>query len=377
MALVFTEDQLLLRESAKEFLAQRANPAALRALRHEGKPFDVKVWAEMCDLGWSGIVVPEPFDGLDFGYVGAGILMEEMGRNLSMSPFFSTAIVGATALKLAGSDSQKETLLKEVAGGDRLLALAVDEGAHHDPSQIAARAHANDQGFLLSGKKHFVLDGQLAHTLLVASRTSGDPGQAQGITLFLVEADSPGVHIEPCSMLDHRAAASIRFDEVALSHDCILGELDCGSALLQSCLDVANICLAAELLGLAREAFSRTVAYLSERNQFDSAIGSFQALQHRAAHLFSEIELAKSIVLKALLAIDSQDVQLPALACLAKAKCCQVVKLATNEAIQMHGGIGMTDEFDLGFFIKRGRAARATYGDYNFHAERFARLANY
>ena len=378
MALIYTEDQQMLRDAAKEFLEERSNVAELRRLRDEGVSdgFSREIWSEMAELGWSGIVVPEQFDGLEFGYVGAGVVMEEMGRNLSMSPFFTTAVVGATAIRLAGSQTQQETLLPKVAAGEHLLALAVDEGPRHNPSKISMTAAKTPRGYVLNGSKQFVLDGGVADTLIVVARTSGESG-TDGLTLFLVDGNADGVSKELVSMVDCRNVATISFDGVTVGDDAVLGEVDKGWSPLEIILDTACICLSAEMLGMAREAFERTVVYLRERKQFGVAIGSFQALQHRAAHLLSEIELAKSAVLKALQCLDENNPLTPGYASMAKAKLCKVLALATNEAVQMHGGIGMTDEFDIGFFIKRGRAARATFGDYEYHAERFARLNRY
>jgi alkylation response protein AidB-like acyl-CoA dehydrogenase len=379
MALVLSEEQILLQESAKGFLSEKAPLSEYRKLRDEKSAdgFSRQLWAEIVDMGWPGIVIPEAHGGLEYGYVGAGIIMEEMGRTLTASPMLSTAILGASLIASEGSDDQKSALLCEIAAGKLITAFAIDEGPHHGPKNTAMTATAKGNGYLLNGQKSFVLDGHVADELVVAARTSGEAGEKEGITLFLMPADTDGVNRDRTIMMDHRNAARISFDNVSLTGDQILGQLDKGYGASEKALNIGRACLAAEMLGTARECLDRTVAYLKERKQFGVPIGSFQALQHRAAHLFSEIELAKSVVLKALQAIDADDPMSPVFSSLAKAKMCEVAHLASNEAVQMHGGMGMTDEFDIGFFMKRANVLEKTFGDYNFHADRLARMKGY
>ncbi|MCZ6831168.1 MAG: acyl-CoA dehydrogenase [Gammaproteobacteria bacterium] len=379
MALVWNEEQLMLREAAAGFLAEKASLAALRKLRDERSEtgYDQEVWREMAEMGWAGIAIPEEFGGLDYGYAGLGIVLEQMGRNLSVSPLQATVLVAATAIALGGSEAQKQALLPAIASGELTLALALQEGAHHAPEKTALTATANAGGYSLSGKKVLVQDAHIADKLIVVARSAGKPGDAAGLSLFLVDASSVGVRTERVIMLDSRNGGNVLLDNVQVGAENLLGELDAGHDLLQQVLDIANIGLSAELLGLSLEAYERTLEYLKERRQFGELIGSFQGLQHRAAELFAELELAKSIVIRALQAIDANDPQLSMLASACKAKLCEVAVRATNESIQMHGGIGMTDEFDIGFFIKRARVAQQTYGDYNYHLDRYARLNNY
>jgi alkylation response protein AidB-like acyl-CoA dehydrogenase len=379
MALVWNEEQLMLQEAAAGFLAEKASLAALRELRDERSEhgYDRDVWREMAEMGWSGIAIPEEFGGLGYGYAGLGIVLEQMGRNLSASPLQATVLVGATAIALGGSEAQKQALLPAIASGELTVALALQEGAHHAPEKTAFAATASDGGYSLSGRKVFVQDAHVADKLIVVARTAGSAGEETGLSLFLVDAGGDGVSSERVVMLDSRNGGNVQFDKVQVEADTLLGELDAGHELLQRVLDIANIGLSAELLGLSLEAYERTVEYLKERKQFGEPIGSFQGLQHRAAELFAELELAKSIVIRALQAIDANDPQLSMLASACKAKLCEVATRATNESIQMHGGIGMTDEFDIGFFIKRARVAQQTYGDYNYHLDRYARLNDY
>jgi acyl-CoA dehydrogenase len=231
--------------------------------------------------------------------------------------------------------------------------------------------------FLLSGSKSLVLDAAAADAFIVIARAAGKAGDQQGLSAFLVESDTAGLTLENRSMVDSRSAGALQLDKLRVSSANVLGVEGDSWQGLSRALDIANIGLASELLGLSTEAFERTIVYLRERKQFGSVIGSFQGLQHRAAHMFAELELSRSIVLQALQAIDSDNEDLALLASAAKAKLCEVAQLVSNEAVQMHGGIGMTDEHEIGFFLKRARVAQHTFGDYNYHLDRFAVLSGF
>ncbi len=379
MPLVLTEEQEMLKESARGFLDEKAPVSALRKLRDTNDPdgFSRDLWKEMAEMGWAGILVSEDHGGADFGFVGAGVLAEEMGRTLTASPFLSTSILAATALKKLGSDAQKSANLPKIAAGEALYALAVDEHRKHGPAKTAMKAEKHGNGFKLSGDKTFVADGHVADKIIVAARSAGAPGEQDGLTLFLVDAKSKGVEIERTQMVDSRNAARIKFDGVEATGDDVLGEVNGGYMALEGVLNAGRAGLAAEMSGSAQRAFEMTVNYLKERKQFGTEIGSFQALQHRAAHLYSEIELAKSAVLKALQDLDAHYGMAGPICSLAKAKAGEVAKLASQEAVQMHGGIGMTDEFDIGFYMKRIRVAQEMFGDAAFHADRLAQMRGY
>ncbi len=380
MALVLNEEQQMLKESARGFLQETAPVAALRALRDERDPtgYSRELWQRMADMGWSGILVAETHGGLQFGHVGMGQVMEENGRTLTASPLLSTAILGVSLISLAASDEQKTALLPAIVKGELVTALAVESGSRHRPTHTGVRADNTGDGYRLSGEKQFVIDGHVADKLIVSARTSGAEGDELGISLFLVDAEASGLEVERVIMADSINSAFVRFQDVALGVQNCLGPVDQGLAVLQQVLDIGNVHLAAELLGIAQEVFERTVQYMKERRQYGALIGSYQGLQHRAAHLFSEIELAKSVVIKALQALDENDNdKLPLLVSLAKAKVSEVATLATNEAVQLHGGIGMTDELEIGFFMKRARVAEQLFGDQRFHQGRFAALQGY
>lgn len=378
MALVLSEEQQLLKESVEGFLAEKAPVSTLRALRdsRDETGFSKDLWAEMAEMGFAGLLIDEGHGGTNFGVVGAGIVAEAMGRTLSPSPYLASAIIGSSVVAAAGSAEQKAALLPLIASGEKLVTLALDETAHHNPENTAMKATATDSGYVLSGMKTFVCEGHVADTLVVAARTSGEAGDRDGISLFMVNKGAAGLIIDRTVMADSRNWAKITFEGVVVSADTLLGEKDKGLDVLEPALDRARIVIAAELLGVAQECLDRTVTYLQERKQFGVLIGSFQGLQHRAAHLFSEIAVTRSSVLKAMQMADvGGDIRW--FASLAKAKAAKTAELATNEAIQMHGGIGMTDEFDIGFYIKRARVLQQLFGDYNYHVDRFATCSSY
>lgn len=380
MGMVLTEEQQMLRDSAREFVRERIPVSNLRALRDSGDAhgFSPELWKQMVELGWAGVNIPEEHGGLGFGFQGLCLVLEETGYTLAASPLVATVLTGAGAVMLGGSDAQKAEVLPGVAAGEILPALALEEGPHHNPAQVACRAEKGlTGGFKLTGEKTFVLDGHVADKLIVAARTSGKPGEERGITLFLVDADAPGITRTRTFMVDSRNAARIRFDGVKLNGESTLGEVDNGFALLDRVLDRARIGMAAEMLGSAQGAFDMTLAYLKERTQFGQTIGRFQALQHRAAVMFAELELLRSIILEASSAVDENANSVPLLASLAKAKASDTFHLVSREAVQMHGGIGMTDEHDIGFYLKRCAVAEAAFGGPAFHRDRYAALEGF
>ena len=379
MPLVLNEEQRLLKDTASEFLSSQAPVEALRKLRDSKDElgYDQPLWQQMVELGWAGITLPEAYDGLDFGFMGLGAVMEESGRRLTASPLFSTVVLGASAIVLGGSEQQKQALLPAIASGKTTVALALEESSHHRPAHVATQASESGDGYRLNGQKVSVLDGASADKLIVVARTSGKPGDTDGISLFLIDGKADGVKRSRRWMADSRALADISFDNVNVRREDLVGEAGKGWAILDPTLDRGRICLAAEMLGGVLECFERTVAYLKEREQFGVKIGSFQALKHRAAHMYTEIELAKSVVLDAFSAIDEGRADVGQMASLAKATLNDLYYLVSSEAVQMHGGIGVTDELEIGFFLKRSRMAIQLLGDSGFHRDRYATLSGY
>lgn len=379
MALVLNEEQRILKDSAREFLQQNAPVEALRKLRDEADPtgYSAELWQQMAELGWTAIATPEQYGGLEFGYLGLGLILEEAGRTLAASPLFSTVVLGGSTIELGGSDEQKESLLPQIAAGEITCALALEEQNRHAPTTIELKAESGTEGYQLNGVKTFVLDGHSADKLIVVARTSGNSGEEEGISLFLVDADTAGINRTRTIMLDSRNAARIEFTNVSIPASSLIGEVDKGFAILDQVMDRGRIALAAEMLGGCLEMFQRTLEYLKEREQFGVKIGTFQALKHRASIMFTEIELCKSVILEALTAVDEKPEELAKLASLAKARLCDTYQLVTNEATQMHGGIGVTDDLDVGLFLKRARVAMQTLGDATFHRDRYATLQGY
>ena len=379
MALVLNEEQQSLKDIAKEFLQKNAPVTHFREIRDtESKlGYDPDLWKQMVDLGWSGILVPEQYGGFDFGMVGMGSILEEMGKMLTPSPLFSTGVLGASLISLGGNDKQKQTYLPQIVDGSITTALALEERNRHSPLSINTEAKKEGKNYTLTGSKTFVIDGHSSNLLIVAARTSGSENDSSGITLFLVDPSIEGVEVNKTSMVDSRNSANITLKEVIVSKDDILGEENNGAALLEEVLDRAQIAISAEMLGNASQAFDITLEYLKERKQFGAVIGSFQALQHRAAEMYSELELTKSSVIAACVAADEQSNDLRRMASLAKFKAGETNHLVTNEAVQMHGGVGVTDEYDVGLYLKRARVTEQIFGNSEYHLDRYASLSEY
>ena len=376
---VLSEEQTMIRDGAKSWVQEKSPVTAFRKLRDSGNPdgFDRAAWKEMAEMGWAGILIPEEFGGTGLGYLTLGLVLEETGRTLTASPLVSTALTATTALLLGGNDAQKKKYLPQIAEGKLIATVAVDEGPHHAPEKIALKAEKSGSGYKLNGKKNFVLDGGVADLIIVAARTSGKPGDKNGITLFLVDGKANGLSREKLKTVDSRGVANLTFANVEVGADAILGSADQGDGLLEAILDRARAGLAAEMLGHAMQSFDVTLDYLKTRVQFGQVIGTFQALQHRAAKMFTDLELARSCVEGALQAIDRDANDVAQLASLAKAKVGDLVHLVSNEMVQMHGGIGMTDAHAAGLYLKRARAQEATFGGSSFHRDRYATLLGY
>ncbi|MFD2645158.1 acyl-CoA dehydrogenase family protein [Pseudomonas japonica] len=379
MNLRYSEEQRLLADSARDFLAARGPVAAQRRLRDEGSAsgFDGQLWQDAVNLGWSAIAFPEELGGLAFGCMGLGPVFEAMGHNLTATPLLSSVVLGGSLLHLAGTAEQQARWLPGLIAGGLRLALAVDERARHNPLGTSLKAQAEGDGYRLDGDKYWVVDGNGADAYVVAARTSGTPGDEQGISLFLVPADTPGLSVSALPLIDSRNCARLQLQQVKLTRAALLGEEGQGWAVLDAVLDRGRACLAAELLGIADNLLQTTLEYLRTRVQFDTPIGAFQALQHRAARLFVDLALTRSAVMAGLSALDDERLdtaQRRRLVSLAKWKAGDTAIKVANEAVQMHGGIGVTDELDVGLYLKRVRVAQACLGDRDFHCERYEAL---
>lgn len=379
MALVLSEEQTMLKDMAKDFFAEQVPVTNLRKLRDEEDEngYDKEVWQQIVELGFAGILIPEEQGGTGFGPMGLGIVMKEAGRTLAATPLYATAVLGAGLVLKAGSEAQKADLLPKIAAGELLMALALEERNHHNPAAVATTATKDGGDFVLNGEKTFVLDGHIADKLIVVARSGGSAGDTQGLSMFLVDANADGVSIQRTIMVDHRNSANVKLENVKVSANALLGGEGGAFADLEPVLDLGRICMAAEMLGGAETVFDTTLDYLKERKQFGKIIGTFQALQHRAAEMFCEIEICQSVLLDALSALDERRNDIPQLASLAKTRIGDAARLITNEGVQLHGGIGMTDAVDIGLFIKRARVQAQIFGDSGYHRDRYADIGGY
>jgi len=374
---VLNEEQQMLRDGAQDWVTDRAPVSAFRRMRDAGEVHDTALWKEIAEMGWAGIVVPEQYGGSDFGVTGMGLVLEEMGKQLVASPLFISGLVAATALKEMGSDAQKAEWLPKIADGSAIVTLAVDEGTRHDTAKTAMSAEASGGGYRLSGTKVQVIEGMGADAMLVLARTSGKAGDTEGLTLFIVPSDAKGVSRHQLKTFDYRGFAKVTFDSVEVGADAVLGEVGQAHAPLEKVLDVARVGIACEMLGMCQQAFDTTLAYLKTRVQFNTILAQFQALQHRMADLFMELQLARSVVEHAVREIDAGSDGAEEAAVLAKAFVGDVSNRMTRQMIQLHGGIGMTDQYDAGFYIKRSRVLETTFGNAAQHCERWARMRDY
>ena len=374
MSLVINEEQNMLKSSAKELLDLKSPISLMRELRDDNyNQFDPDLWKEMVEMGWTALTVPEEYNGLNFGYVGLGQVIEEMGKKLTVSPMISTVLVSTTIVGLSKNEVLKSKLFDEIMSGKKLCTLAHEESSHHNPNIDLSIISNNNEKFILNGKKRFVIDGTISDYLIVSANSESNGS----LELVIIDSKSKGITFNNKVHMDSKIYSDISFNNVEFSKDNFLSTENDGKKILKKALDIACVGLAAEMLGNIQQAFDMTIQYLKEREQFGVKIGSFQALQHRSAIMFGEIELCKSIVLKALQAIDSRDENLPELASLAKSKLGLTSKLVTNEAVQMHGGIGVTDDADIGFFLKRVRVSQRIFGDSNYHLDRVAKFNSY
>lgn len=379
MPLYHTEDQAMLAESVTGFMADEGG--IKKQLRHyrdincqDG--FGHALWKQFAEMGLTGMLAAEADGGLAMGHVEAGIVLREIGRNLTPSPFLTTSVMGVTALA-GGSEDLRGRWLPGVIAGDSVLAVAIDEGPKHRPERIACKAEKAGNGFRLQGRKAFVVQGASADAIIVAARTSGSDTDTDGITLFAVPKDAAGISHENLRLVDSAMASNVTFDNVELDGDCVIGEVDGGRELLNKVLRAGRIGAAAELTGVGQGAFDITTAYLKTRKQFGQLIGEFQGLQHRAAHLYSELEIAEAAVIKAQQLLDGNSERADLMISVAKAKAAKACNLSVREGVQMHGGVGMTDEYDIGLYMKRDRSLAEFMGDQYYHAERVAQLSGY
>ena len=374
-----TEEQTMIQHQAQSWVAKNAPVQEFRNVRdgESDVEFSPQIWNEMVSMGWAGIIIPEAYGGSDLGYLTFGLILEQTGRELSASPLFASALVGASAILMGGSESQKKNLLAGIADGSEIVTLALEEGPRHAPKNIALTADSDAGVFTLSGSKTFVCEGMSATSYIVAARTHGKADNIDGITLFVIPADASGIKRTKLNTVDSRGYANVEFNQVKVTGDALLGKVGEGYELLESVLDRARAGIAAEMLGTGSQAFEMNLEYLKTRVQFGQVIGSFQALGHRAAGFYSQKELARSCVEAALQAIDASAENIDEMSSLAKCKVGEFLHGMSNELIQIHGGIGMTDEFNAGLYLKRARVLESSYGNQAYHRNRYAQIKGF
>lgn len=375
MSFVLSEDQQMLRDTAEAFARDELAVTRLRGLRDAGaNGVDAEAHEKLAELGFFGVLIPEAHGGVDMGMVAMGQIMEMQGRTIAATPVLQTAVLGASLINMAGSEAQKSDWLPKIASGELTIALALDEGSHHAPLNVATEAEKNGQGYTLNGAKRYVSGGQSADLFIVVARTFGEAGQSHGLSLFLVPRDTDGLSVQILNTVDSHGAAHLSLEDVSVGDSHLLGAPDTAWETLERVLDIGRIALAAEMLGTAQAAFEMTLDYLQTRKQFGQLIGSFQALQHRAAKMFTDLEMTRSCVAGALSAVDDNRNDIAELASLAKARASETLHLVSNETVQMHGGIGMTDDHDSGLYLKRARVQEALLGGASYHRDRYAKL---
>jgi len=375
--MTLTDDQRMLQDTVRPFMAEEgAIKEQLRHWRDTGctDGYGTALWKQFAELGLTGILIPERQGGAGLGVVEAGLVLEEIGRNLTPSPFLTTAVAAVRALE---GSAQAERWFPGILAGETVAALAVDEGRHHDPAGIALEAKRQGNGFVLNGAKQFVVHGNSADVILIAARTAGSAGETDGLTLFAVEKGAGGLDVDTATLADSSKAARLAFDNVAVDADAVVGEVDGGWAPLSRALNAGRAGAASELVGVAAGASEMTFEYLKQRKQFGKLIGEYQVLQHRAAHLYGEIEIARAAALKAAQLLDAGDPRAELMTSVAKAKAAKSAALAVQEGVQMHGGIGMTDEHDIGLYMKREAVLSELFGGPRYHAGRVAELSGY
>jgi alkylation response protein AidB-like acyl-CoA dehydrogenase len=375
MPLYLNDEQVMLRDTAKAFVAEHAPIKHLRELRDtkNGDGFSRGLWKQFAEMGFTGILIREGDGGLGLGHVEAGVVLEEIGRNLSPSPFLTTAVAAVEALK---GSKLAERWFPGIVAGETIAALAIDDQAKFR-ERVELKAERSGSCFRLSGKKRFVAHGHIADLIIVAARTSGSASDEGGVTLFTVDKAASGLTVVPERLVDSSIAARIEFDNVEVTVDAVIGEIDAGREPLDRLLLAGSAGASAELLGVGRGAMAMAVDYLKQRKQFGVLIGTFQALQHRAAHLYSELEVAAAATLRAEQMLDTAADRVDQAVSVAKALTGLAAALAVREGVQMFGGIGMTDQFDIGFYMKRQRVLAEMFGDANFHADKLARASGY
>jgi len=376
MDIGFSEEQGLLRDTARKFLDAACTTKFVRDRMATAEAVTPEFWAQLAEQGWLGINFAEEDGGSELGLVDLVVLMEEMGRTVMPGPYLATVLLGGAAIREAGSPAQRREYLPRIAEGRLKATLAaIEPNARWDASGIMMTAQPMRGGFSLSGTKLFVPDAHLADIVVVAARTRDAGTMEDGVTLFLVPKDAAGLSVVPMPSIDEtRKLCEVRFDNVAVPQTALLGELHEGWPSLARVYDAASVALAAEMCGGAQRVLDMTVEYAKLRVTFGKPIGSYQGVKHKCADMLVEVENAKSLTYYAAWAIDERQPDAPLAVSMAKAAASDASRKVSNSGIQLHGGIGMTWEHDLHLYMKRAKASEVAFGDANWHRERVASL---
>ena len=368
----FSEEQEMLRQSARGVLEKECPSTVVRRLMDDDRGFDADLWRTLARLGWTGMVIPEAYGGSGLSYVDLVLVLEEMGRVVLPSPFIWTAMV-AEAIGRSGSEAQKQALLPKIAAGDLIATVAwMEPSGLWGADGIAMAARKRGNGFTLDGVKLFVNDAHIADCLLVAARTGG-----KGITLFAIETKRAGISVTPLKTMDStRRLSEVKFEGVKATATDVVGTVGDGWKTLANVIDRGKVMLAAEMMGGAQKVLDMTVEYAKVRAQFGRPIGSFQAVQHKCANMMIDVEGAKSAVYYAAWAVSNEVAEAPLAAALAKAAASDAYRRVSADGIQVHGGIGFTWDHDMHLYFKRAKSSEFTFGDATYNRELVAQGIN-
>jgi len=369
MDLDLTEEQEMLRTSARDFLTKECPKTLVRQLEEDEKGYSPELWRKMAGLGWMGLVLPEKYNGMGMGFMELVILLQEMGRNILPGPFFSTVVLGSMPILSAGTDKQKGDYLPKIASGDMIVTMAITEpSARYDAAGVEARATARDHDFVINGTKLFVENAHIADHIICVTRTKQGTSPEQGITLFIVDAKSPGIKCEVVPTMGADKLCEVVFKDVRVPRDNMLGDLDKGWPIVTRTLQFATIAKCAEMVGGAEAAMDMTLDYVKQRIQYKRPIGSFQVIQHYCANMWTNVATSRNLLYKTAWKLG-EDLAKPGDVAAAKAWINQAYKFVTERAIQCHGAIGLTRDHDIGLYYRRAKAGELAFGDTDFQRE--------
>jgi len=374
-----SEEQKLLLDQVRNFVRNSSPVERLRRLREDEVGWQKETWKQMGELGWLGVAFPEDVGGMGLSFVEAALILQELGTTLVPEPFIPSVVLGGLLLQNLGSKEQRQAYLAPMIAGDTSLALAYAEvDARHALSYQSTRATSDGDDYVLEGEKRWVLNGHAADHLLVSARTSGEADDEKGLSVFVVPRNTPGVQIVRVQCMDGHKAAMVSLAGARVPKASLLGQEGMALPSLEQVLDYAAAAACAEGSGLVQRTLEMTRQYLTERKQFGAVIGTFQALQHRAVDMFVEVELCKSTAIHAMLRVDADSVEARIRAVsTAKAQLSSGGGFVTRQAIQLHGGIGVTDEHDVGLYFKRHHVLSSLFGDEQYHVDRFGRMPSF